>query len=354
MALSWLQRLLKKSRPLSRSAQRRTLTLEALEDRTVPTFLPAVTFPVGVQPRAVTVADFNRDGKPDLAVVNTGPFSTFQSSLSVLLGNGNGSFQPAVTTDILNSGPATGTASTLAVGDFNGDGLPDVALNTAGPAGPAVEVLLGKGDGSFQPNHLILSVGQTPLSVAVGDFDHNGALDLVTANSQGTLSVLLGNGDGSFRPRVDLAVGAAPPAVAVGDFNGDGLLDVAPAQQLSNTVSVLLGHGDGTFAAPLVFAASGQDFTFAPSSLAVGDINGDGRPDLVINSIGGEDSVVTQLGVLLGNGDGSFRAPIFNSPGTGGDGGVGLGGFNNDGRLGAALGGGGGPPDARTLLYGKK
>ena len=321
MALSRLHRLLKKSRPLSRSAQQRKLTLEALEDRTVLSFLPPVTFPVGVLPRAVTVADFNNDGKPDLAVVNQGPSSTStsQSSLSVLLGNGKGSFQPAVTTNVQNSGAGNGNAQSVAVGDFNGDGLPDVALNTAGPAGPAVEVLLGKGDGSFQPNHLILPVGQIPLSVAAGDFDHNGALDLVTANSNGTVSVLLGNGGGSFRPRVDLAVGAAPRAVAVGDFNGDGLLDVATAQQLSNTVSVLLGHGDGTFARPLVFAASGQDFTFTPSSIAVGDVNGDGRSDLVINLIGGEDSVVSQLGVLLGNGNGTFQAPILSSPATGGE-----------------------------------
>ncbi len=355
MALSRLHRLLKKSRPLSRSAQRRKLTLEALEERTVLSFLPPVTFPVGVLPRAVTVADFNNDGKPDLAVVNQGPSSTStsQSSLSVLLGNGNGSFQPAVTTNVQNSGPGTGIAGSAAVGDFNGDHLLDVALNTAGPAGPAVEVLLGKGDGSFQPNHQILSVGQIPLSVAVGDFDRNGALDLVTANSQGTVSVLLGNGDGTFRPRVDLAVGGAPRAVAVGDFNGDGRLDVATAQQLSNTVSVLLGHGDGTFARPLVFAASGQDFTFTPSSIAVGDVNGDGRSDLVINLIGGEDSVVSQLGVLLGNGDGTFRAPILQSPDTsGGDGDVALGDFNNDGRLDAAVGGQAALPDGLTVFTG--
>src|SRR5262249_52460959 len=161
---------------------------------------------------------------------------------------------------------ATGVAASAAVGDFNGDRLLDVALNTAGPAGPAVEVLLGKGDGSFQPNPLILSVGQTPLSVAAGHFAGNGPPDLVTANSQsGTLSVLLGNGDGSFRPRVDLIVGGAPNVVAVGDFNRDGRLDLVTTQQLTNTVSVLLGRGNGTFAPPLVFAASGE--FFGPTAL---------------------------------------------------------------------------------------
>src|SRR5262249_27980492 len=175
MALSRLHTLRKKSRPLSRSAQQRKLTLETLEERTVLSFLPPVTFPVGVNPRAVTVGDFNNDGKSDLAIVNQGPSSTStpQSSLSVLLGNGNGSVQPAVPANVQNSGPGTGISGSAAVGDFNGDHLLDVALNTAGPAGPAVEVLLGKGDGSFQPNHLMLPVAQTPLSVAAGDFDGN-------------------------------------------------------------------------------------------------------------------------------------------------------------------------------------
>ena len=350
MALSWLHRWLKKSRPLSRSVRRQTLTIETLEDRTVPSFLPAVTLPVGIDPHAVTVADFNHDGTPDLAVVNGGSSSTSQS-VSVLLGDGRGSFHPAVTTAVVNGGAGNGNAQSVAVGDFNGDGLLDVALNTAGPSGPAVEVLLGKGDGSFQSNHLILPVAQTPLSVAVGDFDGNGALDLVTANSNGTVSVLLGNGGGSFRPRVDLTVGGSPHSIAVGDFNGDGRLDVAATQQLTDTVSVLLGHGDGTFARPLVFAASGQNFT--PQSMALGDVNGDGKLDLVIKSVSFLDSDAFQLGVLLGHGDGTFGLPILQSPGTtGGDGDVALGDFNHDGRLDVAVGGQAALPDGLSVFTG--
>jgi hypothetical protein len=351
VVLSWFQRLLKMSRSVSRSAQQRKLTLGALEDRTVPTFLPPVTLPAGVDPRTVTVADFNRDGTPDLAVVNAGPSSASQS-VSVLLGDGRGSFRPAVTTAVLNGGAGNGGAQSVAVGDFNGDGLTDLALNTSGPSGPAVEVLLGKGDGSFQSNHLILPVGPIPLSVATGDFDHNGTLDLVTANSQGTVSVLLGNGDGSFRPRTDLTVGADARTVAVGDFNGDGRLDVAVAKQFSETVSILLGNGNGTFAPPQVFAARGTDSTFTPSSLVVGDVNGDGRADLVVNLIGGEDSVVSQLGVLLGHGDGTFGAPILNSPQGGEDGDLALGDFNHDGRLDVAVGGHAALPDGLTVFTG--
>ena len=147
--------------------------------------------------------------------------------------------------------------------------------------------------------------------------------------------MLLGNGDGSFRPRVDLAVGGAPHSVAVGDFNGDGRLDVVTAQQLTDTVSVLLGHGDGTFARPLVFAASGQNFT--PQSLALGDVNGDGKLDLVIKSVSFLDSDAFQVGVLLGNGDGTFQAPLLGAAQPDGSGDLALGDFNNDGRMDAAV-----------------
>jgi hypothetical protein len=309
-----------------------------MEERTVPTFLPPATFPVGVNPHAVTVADINHDGTPDLVVVNAGPSSASnsQSSLSVLLGKGDGTFQPAITTPILNGGAAGGNAQSVAVGDFNGDGKLDVALNTSGsPANPAVEVLLGKGDGTFQANHLILGVGQTPLSVAAGDFDHNGALDLVTANNNGTLSLLLGNGDGTFQPRVDLNVGGAPRTVAVGDFNGDGKLDVVTAQQLTDSVSVLLGNGNGTFARPLVFAASGVNFT--PESMVVADVNGDGKLDLAIKSVSVLDSDAFQIGVLLGNGDGTFHAPLLGAAQPGGSGDLALGDFNHDGLIDVAV-----------------
>jgi hypothetical protein len=116
----------------------------------------------------------------------------------------------------------------------------------------------------------------------------------------------------------------------VGDFNGDGRLDVVTAQQLTDTVSVLLGHGNGTFAPPLVFAASGVDFT--PQAMAVGDINGDGKLDLVIKSVSVLESDASQLGVLLGTGDGTFRGPILAAPHPGESGDLALGDFNNDGR----------------------
>jgi hypothetical protein len=306
-----------------------------LEDRTVPTFLPAVPFPVGIRPGAVAVADFNNDFIPDLAVVNLGPLPTSQSSVSVLLGNGNGSFQPAVTTTVINSGPSLGVALSLAVGDFNGDGLPDVALNTLGAANSAVEVMLGKGDGHFQPTHAILPVGQSPFSVAVGDLDGNGALDVVTANGSGTLSVLLGNGNGTFQPHIDLPVGGAPRAVAIDDFNRDGKLDIVTAQQLTDTVSVLLGQGNGKFASPLVFPAGGKDFT--PESLTVADVNGDKNVDLVIKSDSVLESDAFQVGVLLGHGDGTFQAPLLGVAQPGGSGGLAVGDFNDDGRQDVAV-----------------
>src|SRR5262249_50619048 len=124
-------------------------------------------------------------------------------------------------------------------------------------------------------------------------------------------------------------------SVAVGDFNGDGRLDVVTAQQLTDTVSVLVGHGDGTFARPQVFAASGQDFT--PQSMALDDVNGDGKLDVVVKSVSFLDSDAFQVGVLLGRGDGTFQSPLLGAAQPDGSGDLVLGDFNNDGRIDAAV-----------------
>src|SRR2546428_14468 len=209
-------------------------------------FTPAATFGVGTHPQSVAVGDFNGDGKPDLAVANAG-----SDTVSVLLGNGDGTFQAARTV-AAGSGPVF-----LAVGDFNGDGKPDLAVADYVFAADyacfrcsrstTYSVLLGNGDGTFSAART-LGVGSGPWSVAVGDFNRDGKLDLAVANfSSSTVSVLLGNGDGTFQAAQTVAAGTSPISVAVADFNGDGKPDLAVANYGSNTVSALLGNGDGTF-----------------------------------------------------------------------------------------------------------
>ena len=134
----------------------------------------------------------------------------------------------------------------IAVGDFTGDGHIDLAVANSGSN--TMSVLLGNGDGTFQ-SQVTYPVGQAPQAVAAGDFTGDGHLDLAVTNSgDNTVSVLLGNGDGTFRPQVTYPVGQAPQALVAGDFTGDGHLDLAVANSGSNTVSMLLGRGDGTFA----------------------------------------------------------------------------------------------------------
>jgi FG-GAP-like repeat/FG-GAP repeat len=232
----------------------------------------------------VATGDFNRDGKPDLAVVN-GP----TSSMTILLGNGDGTFtQKAVL-------PQTGGAQGIAIGDLNRDGIPDLAVINI--IGQTVTILLGKGDGNFTQVKTRPATGIEPLSIAIGDFNGDGNPDLAVSNQNdgfpnlGTITLMLGNGKGNFRVSpVTLQTGSIPESVAVADFNGDGKPDLVTANAGSNTISVFLGQGRGQFAAPLTFPA-GQD----PLCATVGLFNGDKVPDLAI-----ANNTAASLTILLG------------------------------------------------------
>ncbi|PYL01629.1 MAG: hypothetical protein DME19_01020 [Verrucomicrobia bacterium] len=209
-----------------------------------PSFAAARTFDAGKGAWSLAVGDFNGDSKLDLAVANHGCSNcspAFSGSFSVLLGNGDGTFQSRLNYD------AGKDPVSVAVGDFNGDGKPDLAVVNSGSTNLAV--LLGKGDGTFQ-SAVNYDTGMSPNSVGVGDFNGDGKADVVVANeTSNTVSVLLGNGDGTFQVHVDYATRSHPASLAVGDLNGDGKPDLAVANRNSNALSILIGNGDGTFQA---------------------------------------------------------------------------------------------------------
>ena len=280
------------------------------------TFSNATGSPIaaGTNPRSIAVADFNGDGKLDLALGNQG-----SDNLTILLGNGDGTFTPTASSPSTGYGPFS-----IAVGDFNGDGKWDLAVANVGNNN--VTILLGNGDGTFTPAAASPATGTAPYAVAVGDFNGDGKLDLAVVNFvSNNVTILLGNGDGTFTPAAaSPATGSEPSGVAVGDFNGDGKLDLAVTNQNSSNVTILLGNGDGTFtpAAPSPATGSG------PEAVAVGDFNGDGKLDLAVGIAG-----TPNLTILLGNGDGTFT-PAGSSPATGGSSwAVVLGDFNGDGKL---------------------
>jgi hypothetical protein len=286
-------------------------------------FKPQLNYAVGADAPLTfdAVGDFNGDGKADLVVLQYGSPGT----LSILLGNGAGSFQPAV------NYPVTANPTSVVIGDFNGDGKPDLAVASFGPSGPVegvLSILLGNGDGTFQPAVTYSTGGYTPESIAMGDFNGDGKADLVVANygsaaagNLGNVSVLLGNGDGTFQSAVSYDGGGSPAFVAVADFNGDGKADLAVGQ--SGGVGIFLGNGDGTFLANGLYVAGAN-----PSSIAIGDFNLDGKLDLAV----GEANILTNDAyVLLGKGDGSFETAVPLT--TGADPySVVVGDFNGDGK----------------------
>ena len=267
------------------------------------TFDAAPLYPAGAAPASIAVADFNGDGIADLVAPNQG-----SSDFSILLGNGDGSFR--VLPRVSVGDPAAFTRPTAAgVGDFNGDGKPDLAVALGSPL-DRITILLGKGNGTFQAGGNF-PTGPDPGSVVVGDFNGDGNLDLATANSNqtsntdfGSMTILLGNGNGTFRAPVAYDAGVRPYAVVSGDFNGDGVVDLAvgasgdAATRQPATVAIFLGQGDGTFqpARYIVIDDSG--------AVAVGDVNNDGNLDLVVTT---SSAVV----ILTGAGDGTFQQATF-------------------------------------------
>ncbi|HEV8553537.1 MAG TPA: FG-GAP-like repeat-containing protein [Casimicrobiaceae bacterium] len=234
-------------------------------------FTSGVDVQVGGLPAAVAVADFNGDGKLDLAIADS-----FGNRVVIFSGSGNGTFVQAATVS------AGLVPVSIAVADLNGDGKLDLAVangTMGGTTGQTVTVVLGNGNGTFQAP-VSYTTGPTPYAVVSGDFNGDGKLDLAVVNGDNnTLSVLLGNGDGTFAAAVNYATNSYPDGLAVGDFNGDGKLDVAVVNDFSDDVSIFLGHGDGTVGAATNYAARS-----GPASVAIADFNGDGRVDLVVSN----------------------------------------------------------------------
>ena len=258
-------------------------------------FLSALDYgTAGQNTRSVAAADLNNDGKVDVVTADTCNTNCTSGSVSVLLGNGDGTYQSAVS---YSSGGLDSNA--VVIGDVNGDGKPDlVVANNCSDNNcnnGSVSILLGNGDGTFQSAVSYGSGGQDATSVAIADVNGDAKLDVVVTNNcttnnctNGTVSVFLGNGDGTFQTAVVYNSGGQNATfVAVGDLNGDGKLDLAVTNQCLNNsncsngaVSVLSGNGDGTFNPAVSYSTTGAYST----SVAIGDVNGDGHPDLSVSN----------------------------------------------------------------------
>jgi FG-GAP-like repeat/PASTA domain len=254
---------------------------------------------------SVAIGDLNGDGKPDVVAAHGADFPVELKPLrtvSVLLNRGDGRFQPSHAYPTGKSGDELGAWS-VPIGDLTSDGNADLA--TANPGGKSVSVLVNSGRGQFQPP-VNYSIDRQPWDVALVDLDGDGKLDIATANPT-TITVLLNRGDGTFGGKVDFPTGRSTWAFAVRDLNGDGKPDIATANNNGlSSVSVLINRGDGTFETNVDFPTGA-----GPRGIAIGDLDGDDQPDVVTangtSSPGGDEDWIDSVSVLRNKGDGTLR-----------------------------------------------
>lgn len=243
-------------------------------------FQAAVPFIVGAGSRSVAAADFNLDGFLDIVTSNS---SATANTITILLGNGAGSFTA------LPDVPAGSKPWSIAAGDLNGDGVPDVA--TANNGSSTLSILLNNGTASFPGGPIEKPTGGGTRGIAIGDVNGDGAADVATANGTGNdVTVWFGNGAGAYPVSASVPVGTNPSSVTIGDVNGDAWADLCVTNQtglVSNAVSITLGNGSASLPAP-TFYPVGQ----FPSLARVADLDADGRQDIVACNYGGSSATI--------------------------------------------------------------